>query len=178
MGIFGQGRDDWELKNADEKVKKFLENLKFQIFSSDGQFFLDNDGNEYGAWGDLCHVERIERKRGGKIYYEITRGIRQLNPEKDVFQLVHDYSQCWIGKMHYWDAFNFLNRCPLQTYYNAAVVTPVATWREDGFDGGGQKTLYSLLMLQTRVRIDSRFVRDETPEEKRRREIENSMPLF
>jgi hypothetical protein len=179
MGVFGEGRDEWEIKSADEKTKKFIENIGFEIFSADGKYFVDGNGDCYGPWSDLMTTVKRERVEGGEICYEVIRGVRDVNLEEDVYQLLHDYSECWIGKMHYWDTFEFpQGKCPSPSHYNSVIVTPVATWREDGMDGGGQKSLYSLLMLNSRVKREERFIRDLTPEEKRIRDIEASMPAW
>jgi len=176
MGIFGEGRNNWKLISADEKVKNYLQKIGFKIFSADGEYFLDELGNKYGAWSDLLHVEEIEEVENGKKYHEVIRGVRDVNLEQDVYQFFHNYSQCWIGKMCYDDEFFFLGgKCPSPTRYNASIVTPVATWREDGIDGGGQRTLYSLIMLNSREKRRTRFIRNLTPEEQELRDLELSV---
>ncbi len=178
MGVFGQGRDEWDEKSADRNIERFLKERGFFIFSFDGKCFLDESGNQYGPWGDYYSTERKERVDGGYNHHYVTRGIRQVKPHEDVFNLINDYASCYLGGIQTWHHINFIERCPIKGYYDAVVVTPGATWREDGQDGGGQKTLYTLLMLKTRVQRGIEFRRDETPEEKRIREIEALMPAF
>lgn len=179
MGVFGEGRDDWELKFIDERVKHYFEKIGFKIFSTDGKYFLDEYKNKYGPWADLAHTEKIEEVEGGKNYYEVIRGVRDVNLEEDVYQFLYETSSCWIGKMYEWSDFHFLGgKGPSKTDYNAAIITPVGTWREDAIDGGGEKTLYSLLMLESRESRRERFVKNPTPEEIRARETEESMLPF
>ena len=178
MNIFGKNRENWEFRGIDERVKKHIQKLGFQIFSYDKGYLVDSQGNQYGAWAGLLDTEKIVREQGGTRNFEVVRGVREIKPEEDMFQFVQELNSCWLGSHQEWEEMHFVGRSPSKTHYNASIIAPVATWREDGQDGGGQKTLYSLLMLQARVERRECFYRDETPEEKRIREIESSFPLW
>jgi len=163
---------DFEKSWKERKIKDFLKEKGFKAFTSDGNYFVDEQGNKYGAWGALASLERKERIEGGENRYWVSRGVREIKPEEDIFNLLWDKAYCWIGRMQSWDDINFVSKIPLPTQYNAAVITPIPSWREEGQDGGGQKTLYSLLMLKYEVTRKTEFVKDLTEEEKRLRDIE------
>lgn len=178
MGIFGLGREDWDQNSADLSLESFLKERGFSIFTFNGKYFIDENQDKYGAWGDIYSTERKDRVQGGYNHHFVIRGVRQINTEEDLFLITHDRASCYCGGFQTWNEIHFINRCPVKGHYDAVVVTPGATWREDGQDGGAQKIIYTLLMLKTRVKRGIEFRRDETPEEKRLREIEVSMPVF
>lgn len=162
----------------EQKLQDFLKEKGFETFTSDGNYFTDRQGNKYGAFGDLSCIERKERVEGGLNIHWVNRGIRKIKLDEDVFNLVLDKSYCWIGSMRFSEEIRFVGKSPLPREYNTAVITPLATWREEGYDGGGQKTLYSLIMLKSREYRKIEFIKDPTEEEKRLRDIRLSEEPF
>lgn len=161
----------------DWAVERYLMKAGFKVFSSDGTYFVDSRGKQYGAWADLATVEDKIRENGGERHYIAIRGVRRVKPEEDVFQLLYDESGTG-GLFRNEEDVTFLDRIPCPTYYNTAVVSPIARWAESGWDGSSEKSLYSVLMLKSRVERKQEFHKDPTPEEIRLREIELSQDPF
>ena len=162
----------WNGTPGDREMEKYLRRAGFELFSSDGTYFVDSRGNKYGAWTDLAETQRKVKVEGGEKHYIVVRGVRDVKPEEDVFQLLYEVSATAIFPTQ--EVVMFLEKSPCPTHYNAAIVSPLAKWAESGFDGSSEKTLYSVLMLKSRVERREEFRRDETEQEGMMREIEES----
>ena len=79
-----------------------------------------------------------------------------------------DLDSAYINAFGYGSICVSINGFPEKDKYNAVIISPVASWREDGQDGGSRKTLFSLLMLNARDYNRDQFVSDKVLEEERK----------